>query len=90
MRDEYEAVVLNYRLGYKSQRARECLIKVLGVDASISRKLIGWKVGWPVDNPRIVGRISRHHGRTGTLRARFRKGLPGQAIGDRVKIIRNS
>lgn len=89
MRDEYEGVIMNYRLGYKSQRARECIIRVLGVNLSVSKKLIGWKVGWPIDDPKIVGRISRHHGRTGALRVRFRNGLPGQAIGDRVKIVRN-
>ncbi len=90
MRDEYEGVLMNYRLGYKSQQARECIIRVPGESLSVTRKLIGWEVEWPVDNPKVVGRIVRHHGRTGALRVRFRKGLPGQAIGDRIKILRNT
>lgn len=88
MRDEYVGVVLNYRLGRKSQRPKQCIIKVLGVEAWESKRLIGWKVGWPLDDPKIFGRVTGHHGRKGTLKAKFKKGVPGQALGGRVRATR--
>lgn len=88
MRDEYVGVVLNYRFGRKSQRPKQCIIKVLGVEAWESKRLIGWKVGWPLDDPKIFGRVTGHHGRKGTLKAKFKKGVPGQALGGRVMATR--
>lgn len=85
---EYVGVVLNYRVGRKTQKARECLIRVWGVDGSEARQMIGWKVAWPQEQPKIFGRIAGLHGRGETLRARFEKGLPGQALGSRVRICR--
>jgi len=31
--------------------------------------------------------ISKSHGRTGTLRVKFKRGLPGQALGTKVRIV---
>jgi ribosomal protein L35AE/L33A len=46
-------------------------------------------VAWPHDNPTIYGKIARFHGvRNGYLLATFNKGLPGDAIGKAVKIIK--
>ena len=86
MQNELEGLILNYRLGRKTQYPRECLIKVLGVDPSDSKQMIGWKVGWPADDPKIYGKIVGTHGRKGTLRVRFKRGVPGQALNSRVKI----
>lgn len=38
MRDECVGVVLNYRLGRKSRRPKQCIIRVLGVEAWESKK----------------------------------------------------
>ncbi len=81
-----EGLILNYRIGGKTQDARQCLIKVMSVEPSEARRMIGSKVGWPVENPKIIGKIVGVHGRTGTLRVRFNRGVPGQALGSRVKI----
>ncbi|HDO42134.1 MAG TPA: 50S ribosomal protein L35ae, partial [Candidatus Bathyarchaeota archaeon] len=35
----------------------------------------------------IVGTIVSPHGNKGLVRARFRRGLPGQALGTTVKIV---
>ena len=81
-----EGLILNYRIGRKTQDPRQCLIKVMSVEPSEARRMIGSKVGWPVDDPKIYGKIIGAHGRTGTLRVRFNRGVPGQALGNRVKI----
>lgn len=86
MNDAHVGVITNYRRGPKSQRNRECLLKVLDVEPNESSKLIGWRVGWPLDEPRLYGIISKPHGKTGTLRVKFKRGLPGQALGTKVKI----
>jgi len=88
MTEEYLGVITNYRIGPKSQRSRECLIKVLGVEQERVPRLVGWKVGWPHEDVKIKGLISRTHGRTGILRAKFKRGLPGQALGSKVRIAR--
>lgn len=83
---EYEGVILNYRLGRKTQHSKECLIKVLGVETLDVGQMIGWKVAWPAKAPKIQGKIVSLHGRKGTLRVRFSKGVPGQALRSHVKI----
>ena len=88
MREEYTGIIMNYRIGPKRQRSRECIIKVLDADPSESRRLIGWKVHWPHNDPKLVGRISKLHGKSGALRVKFRIGLPGQALSSRVTISR--
>ena len=87
LKEEYGGVVVNYRRGPKSQRNRECIVKVLDIESN-KPSLIGWKVGWPQDEPRLFGTIVKPHGNTGTLRVKFRKGLPGQALGTIVTIVR--
>jgi len=88
LKEEYSGVVLNYRRGKKRQRPRECLIVVREVKEDTPMRLIGWKVSWPQDRPRLIGRISKHHGKSGTLLVKFDRGLPGQALGTPVKIIK--
>jgi large subunit ribosomal protein L35Ae len=87
MGEEYIGVVQNYRRGTKSQRTQECLIKVLDKESK-GANLIGWKVCWPQDEPRLFGTILKTHGKTGTLRVKFKKGLPGQALSTYVRIVR--
>jgi len=79
-----EGVILSYRLGRRAQHPRECLIRVLG-SAEVGG-MIGWKVAWPAEAPTIHGVIVGMHGRKGILRVRFRRGVPGQAMNDRIKI----
>ena len=86
MREEREGLILNYRIGGKTQYPKQCLIKVLGAEPSNASRMIGLKVCWPADEPKIYGKIVDVHGRKGVLRVRFNRGVPGQALGSRVKI----
>ncbi len=82
-----EGVVVSFRTGPKTQRANECMIQFLGVKSSgEAGKLIGRKVVCEIGKGTVRGKVVALHGRKGLVRARFRKGLPGQ-IGIRVRII---
>ena len=87
MKEEYTGVFFNYRRGPKTQKSNEGLIKIIDLDSD-ETGLIGWKVGWPEDSPKLKGIILKPHGKSGTFRVKFQKGLPGQALGTRLKIVK--
>ena len=81
-------VIVNYRVGPKTQRSRECLVKFPNVkSAKDASRLIGRKVVWPAEEKRMIGKIVATHGTKGLVRVRFRKGVPGQALGTHVRIV---
>jgi len=86
--DENIGVISNYKIGLHKQKADRCLIKVKSLEKAAVRRLIGYKVLWPKNNPKITGKIIKTHGSTGTLLVKFEKGIPGQALGSEVRIIK--
>lgn len=88
MSEDFVGVISNYNVGMHKQRTDRCLIKVRNVDHSVTRGLIGYKVLWPKTVPKLIGKIVKHHGSSGTLVAKFKKGVPGQALGTEVKIMK--
>jgi len=86
--EAFVGVISNYNTGMHKQRTDRCLIKVRDVDNSVTRGLIGYKVLWPKNVPKLIGKIVKHHGSTGTLIVKFKKGVPGQALGTEVRIIK--
>jgi len=81
-------VVVSYRRGPKTQSPKEYLIQFPAVKSvSEARQLIGRKVSWPLRERKCVGKIVSSHGNEGLVRARFRRGLPGNALGSLVEII---
>jgi large subunit ribosomal protein L35Ae len=81
--------ITNYRIGIRTQSSRECLIKFAGVDsAAQAGPLMGQKVVWKGAKKPLVGKIIGFHGKSGTVRAKFKKGVPGQALGTTVELVR--
>jgi len=82
-------ILVNYRLGHSSQHNREFLIRIPNVNDNLkASKFIGHKAIWKSKRGiKIIGNILCIHGKNGVLRARFRKGLPGQVRGKDVEII---
>jgi large subunit ribosomal protein L35Ae len=82
-------IFVNFRQGMFRQYPHHILIRIPGIDSSSSAaKYIGKKVIWHSESgKKLVGKILRTHGRNGVLISRFRKSLPGQAIGSSVEII---
>ena len=81
--------IMNYRIGIRTQSSRECLIKFIDIDSvSQAGPLMGQKVVWKGANKMFVGKILGFHGKKGVVRVKFRKGVPGQAIGTTVELFR--
>ena len=81
--------ILNYRIGIRTQHSRECLIRFNGVDSvAQAGSLLGQKVVWKGEKKELVGKIIGFHGKNGAVRVKFRRGVPGQALGTTVKLIR--
>lgn len=83
-----EGIIVNYRLGLKTQKPKECIIQFKHIDsASEASRLIGRKIAWKSGEKKIIGKIVALHGKKGLVRARFRKGVPGQALGSLVELV---
>jgi len=81
-------VVVSYSRGPKTQKPKECLIQFFSVKSvGEAGQLVGRKVAWPLGGRKCVGKIVSLHGKKGLVKARFRKGLPGNALGSLVEIV---
>ena len=83
-----EGVIVNFRRGRHHQTDNQMVIQVEGIsDKEKAQELVGKKVVWTSPaGKEITGKISAVHGNSGAVRAIFEKGMPGQAIGSKVKI----
>ena len=81
--------IMNYRTGLRTQYSRECLIKFSNVNSAVQvGALIGQKVVWKDEKKRLIGKIIGFHGNSGVVRVKFKKGVPGPALGTTVELIR--
>ena len=80
--------ITSYRTGNSIQYQRECLIQ-FNHEELVARtgQLIGKKVVWKGKNKQLIGKISGFHGKNDVLKVKFKKGVPGQAIGALVELI---
>jgi ribosomal protein L35AE/L33A len=83
-----EATVAHFRQGKHHLNVHQMILKVANT-AEDAKKAVGKTVLWTTPSGKeIKGKISALHGRTGSVRAIFaEKGLPGQALGQKVKIL---
>ena len=69
------------------QYDRQMIVVIDGVDKEKAEELIGKTVVWTSSaGKEIKGKISASHGNKGAVRVIFEKGMPGQAVGSKVKI----
>jgi len=79
---------VSYRTGPRTQSPKELILQFPNVKSSgEASRLLGRKVAWSVGEGEIRGKIVALHGKKGMVRARFRKGLPGRALGTPIEII---
>jgi len=83
-----KAMIAHFRRGRHTQHTNQFLLIVEGVDTRAkASQLIGKRVVWKSPGHKeIFGKISATHGNKGAVRARFSRGLPGDALGKHVEI----
>jgi large subunit ribosomal protein L35Ae len=82
------AKIIQFRRGRKTIIKRHFLIEIEGVsNKKEAEKFIGKEIEWKSPAGKIIkGKIAATHGNKGVVRAIFEKGLPGQAITNKVEI----
>ncbi len=86
-----EGVISNYRGGRHTIHQKHCILVFPNIKTrKNANKLIGRTVVWISSTGKeLKGVISRSHGNSGAVRAHFKKaGVPGQALGKKVRIIK--
>jgi len=86
-----EGTIANYRMGRHTVHPKQCILVFPDINSrKEANKLIGRTVVWYSSSGKeIKGKITRAHGNKGAVRAHFKKkGVPGQALGQKIKIIK--
>jgi large subunit ribosomal protein L35Ae len=85
-----EGLIMNFRRARHHAYNRQMIITIGSVDDKKKAvELIGKKAVWIApgkEKKEIVGVVSAAHGSKGYIRVVFERGMPGQAIGSKVKI----
>ena len=82
-----KALFIGYSRGRHTQKSHHILVKIEQFDDKGAAEFIGRKVTWESPSGNILtGKIVNIRGGNGVLKAIFKKGLPGQAIGKELNI----
>ncbi len=83
-----KGIISSYRRSRHSTKGNHAILIVDGIKSKAeAEKLKGKEVEYNTSGKKqIKGKISAAHGNKGALRAIFERGLPGQALGDKVEI----
>lgn len=85
-----EGIIVNYRRGRKTQTTNQMIILLPKTDSKEKAEaLVGKEVVYTCEGKNkkeIKGKVSSTHGSKGAVRAIFERGMPGQAIGQKVRL----
>ena len=83
-----KGTIVNFRGGRHTQKNDEMIIEVPDVDSrEKAEKLVNKEIEWTTPSgKKIKGKIKAPHGNKGAVRAKFEKGMPGQAISTKVVV----
>lgn len=83
-------IISHFRGSFRRKKGNHLIVIVPGMDTRDKAKaLIGKKASWttPGKEKKVIsGKISSAHGNKGAVRIVFERGLPGQSLGEEVKI----
>jgi large subunit ribosomal protein L35Ae len=83
-----EGILVNFRGGRHTKYNNHMILKVPTLTKEKAKSLIGKLVIWTSPAKKeIKGIVKNLHGNSGCLRVIFEKGMPGQSIGSKVKIM---
>lgn len=83
-----EGLIINYRRGRKTQTTNQMIVQFPQTDKKKADGLVGKEVVYVCPGKlkkEIKGKISSAHGNKGAVRVHFERGMPGQAVGDKVR-----
>ncbi len=86
-----EGVIANYKRGRHTLHPKHCILIFPNIkNRAEANKLVGRTVVWTTSSGKdLKGNITRAHGKSGAVRCHFKKaGVPGQALGTKIKIIK--
>jgi len=83
-----EGVLKNFRMARHHQTDNQMVLILPDVTKrDAAGKLVGKSVSWTTPGNKVItGKITAPHGNSGAVRVLFEKGMPGQAVGKKVKI----
>ena len=82
-----KGIIIQFRRSRHVIHERHFLLDLGMQNREEAKKLVGRIVEWKSPSGKIIsGKISDAHGNKGLARAIFEKGLPGQALGQKVKL----
>ncbi len=82
-----KAVIANFRRNRHTTSSNHMIIAIEGVDSKEkAAEFVGKEVVYNTGKKDIKGKISNTHGNSGGVRAIFETGMPGQCLGQQVKI----
>jgi len=83
-----KGIVVQFRRSRKKIHERHFLLDFGMKNKEEAEKLKGKEVVWKSNAGKVIkGEISGSHGNKGLVRARFEKGLPGQALTTEVEVM---
>ena len=82
------ATIANFRMAKHHKSNNQMVIEVEGIEDKVKAKgLVGKQVIFTTQTGKeIKGKITNPHGNGGAVRAIFETGMPGQSVGQKVKI----
>jgi ribosomal protein L35AE/L33A len=82
-----QGIISNFRRGKRKVSDNQMIVIVDGIKKKEdAKKLVGKKVVYNTGKKEMLGKISFPHGNQGAVRVIFSTGMPGQAVGKKVKI----
>jgi large subunit ribosomal protein L35Ae len=83
-------IVSHFRGSFRRKKGNQIIVIVPGVDdREKAKSYIGKYAVWTAEGKgktQIKGKISSAHGNKGAVRVIFERGMPGQSLGQEVKI----
>lgn len=83
-----EGIINNFRRARAHQNTKYAVVSINSIDSKAkAEKTLGKKVIFTTQTGKeIVGEIRGSHGNSGCVRVLFERSLPGQSLGQKVKV----